>query len=111
MTFRQPEHIINKPLVKKCTLWDKRFIIESRSKKQFISVGPLGQKDYLNMIKLKKITKSNIHHFALKTLPAIRDLDEIVYVPHLNYSKSKYWEKNVNIRYLYNKKLQLIEKY
>ena len=75
------------PLIEKIVLWDKRFIIKNRSKKPSISVGPLGEKDYLMMLKLKKIKKFDNHYYAVKSLPAIRSLDEIVYVPHLIYSK------------------------
>ena len=61
------------------------------------------------MRKLKKVKKSDIHYYAIKTLPTIRSLDEIVYIPHLSYSKSKYWEKNIRVKYLYDKWLHLIE--
>ena len=108
--LRQPEASIKcTPLTKKIVLWDKRFIIKNRSKKPSISVGPLGEKDYLMMLKLKKIKKFDDHYYAVKSLPAIRSLDEIVYVPHLSYSKEKYWEQNITVKYLYDKRLKLVE--
>ena len=61
------------------------------------------------MLKLKKFKKFDDHYYAVKSLPAIRSLDEIVYVPHLSYSKEKYWEQNITVKYLYDKRLKLIE--
>jgi len=108
--LRQPEPLIkHTPLLNKVTLWDKRFMVEVKFKSPDLSIGPLGEKDYVEMRKLKKVKKSDIHYYAVKTLPTIRSLDEIVCIPHLSYSKSKYWEKNIRVKYLYDKWLHLIE--
>ena len=79
----------------------------NKSNKSSISVGYLGYKDYLNLVKLKKIVKSDIHCYAVNTLPTIRSLDEIVYIPHLNYSEDTYWEKKIKVKYLYDEYLNL----
>ena len=106
--LRQPESNLNRiTLSKENTLWDRRFLVINKSNKSSISVGYLGYKDYLNLVKLKKIVKSDIHCYAVNTLPTIRSLDEIVYIPHLNYSEDKYWEKKIKVKYLYDEYLNL----
>ena len=106
--LRQPESNLNRiTLSKGNTLWDRRFLVINKSNKSSISVGYLGYKDYLNLVKLKKIVKSDIHCYAVNTLPTIRSLDEIVYIPHLNYSEDKYWEKKIKVKYLYDEYLNL----
>ena len=79
------------------SLWDRRFIICNNTKYKNITVGPLGEKDYLLMIKLNKITKPSISFNAIKTIPTIRLLEEIVSIPHLLYWKSSFWKKNIEI--------------
>jgi len=98
---------INK-IVNLSTLWDRRFIINNKTKELNITIGPLGEKDYLLMIKLNKIKKPSIHFNAIKTLPTIRLLEEIVSVPHLLYWKSNFWKKNINITHVEN---DLFKKY
>ena len=79
------------------SLWDRRFIICNNTKNKNITIGPLGEKDYLLMIKLNKITKPSISFSAIKTIPTIRLLEEIVSIPHLLYWKNSFWKKNIEI--------------
>ena len=81
-------------------LWDRRFIIMNNTKKTNITIGPLGEKDYLLMIKLNKIQKPSINFNAIKTIPAIRLLEEIVSIPHLLYWKSNFWKSNIKITHV-----------
>jgi len=90
--------IIN--LINYKSLWDRRFIICNNTKNKNITVGPLGEKDYLLMIKLNKITKPSISFSAIKTIPTIRLLEEIVSIPHLYYWKSSFWKKNIEISHV-----------
>ena len=68
----------------------------------------LGEKDYLSMIKLNKIQKPSINFNAIKTIPAIRVLEQIVSVPHLLYWKSDFWKNNIKITHIEHK---LFKKY
>ena len=81
-------------------LWDRRFIVCNNTKNKNITIGPLGEKDYLLMIKLNKIEKPSISFSAIKTIPTIRLLEEIISIPHLLYWKSAFWKKNVEISHV-----------
>ena len=101
--IRQNEQSINHILLKSnTTVWDRRFLITKYSNKKNISIGPLTHVDYLNMVKSKKIRQSNIPLAAIKTLPAIRVLDEIVSIPHLLYWKNIYWKNNIHVEHVEN---------
>tara|TARA_Y100001970_G_scaffold29578_1_gene36576 strand:+ start:45 stop:572 length:528 start_codon:yes stop_codon:yes gene_type:complete len=82
------------------TLWDRRFLVLNKTKKNNITIGPLGEKDYLSMIKLNKIQKPSINFNAIKTIPAIRVLEQIVSVPHLLYWKNDFWKNNIKITHI-----------
>jgi len=90
------------------TLWDRRFLILNKTNKNNLTVGPLGEKDYLSMIKLNKIQKPSINFNAIKTIPAIRVLEQIVSVPHLLYWKSDFWKNNIKITHIEH---ELFKKY
>jgi len=60
------------------------------------------------MIKLNKIEKSSINFNAIKTLPTIRVLEEIVSIPHLLYWKNNFWKNNIDITHVY---YELFRKY
>ena len=90
------------------TLWDRRFLVLNKTKKPNLTIGPLGEKDYLSMIKLNKIQKPSINFYAIKTIPAIRVLEQIVSVPHLLYWKSDFWKNNIKITHVDHK---LFKKY
>lgn len=79
------------------TIWDRRFIVKNKTNKYNLTIGPLGEKDYLKMNKLNKIQKPSINFNAIKTIPAIRVLEQIVSVPHLLYWKSNFWKNNVSL--------------
>ena len=82
------------------SLWDRRFIVCNNTRSKKITIGPLGEKDYLLMIKLNKIKKPSINSNAIKTIPTIRLLEEIVSIPHLLYWKSSFWKKNIEISHV-----------
>tara|TARA_B100000686_G_scaffold327034_1_gene385510 strand:+ start:6278 stop:7567 length:1290 start_codon:yes stop_codon:yes gene_type:complete len=86
----------------KNSVWDRRFLIKNHSNNKNITAGPLTEKDYLTMIKSKKIQKPNIPFAAVKTLLTIRVLDEIVSIPHLLYWKDNYWKKNISLTHVEN---------
>ena len=90
------------------TLWDRRFLVLNKTNKNNLTIGPLGEKDYLSMIKLNKIQKPSINFNAIKTIPAIRVLEQIVSVPHLLYWKSDFWKNNIKITHIEHK---LFKKY
>ena len=90
------------------TLWDRRFLVLNKTKRKNLTIGPLGEQDYLSMIKLNKIQKPSINFNAIKTIPAFRVLEQIVSVPHLLYWKSEYWKNNIKIIHIEHK---LLEKY
>ena len=90
------------------TLWDRRFLVLNKTKRKNLTIGPLGEQDYLSMIKLNKIQKPSINFNAIKTIPALRVLEQIVSVPHLLYWKSEYWKNNIKIIHIEHK---LLEKY
>ena len=90
------------------TLWDRRFLVLNKTKKNNITIGPLGEKDYLSMIKLNKIQKPSINFNAIKTIPAIRVLEQIVSVPHLLYWKNDFWKNNIKITHI---EYKLFKKY
>ena len=69
---------------------------------QNIYIGPLTEKDYSNLIRSKIINKTNIPYAAVKTLPSIRLLDEIVSIPHLLYWKDIYWKNNIKLKHIEN---------
>jgi hypothetical protein len=104
--YRQLDNTIKKIDLKNgITVWDRRFIITNKTKKLNLTVGPLGEKDYLLMIKLNKIKKPSINFNAIKTIPAIRVLEQIVSIPHLLYWKSDFWKNNININHIEEKLL------
>ncbi|MDB9761352.1 tRNA lysidine(34) synthetase TilS [Alphaproteobacteria bacterium] len=84
-------------LISDKSLWDRRFIVCNHTNNKNITIGPLGEKDYLLMIKLNKIQKPSINFNAIKTIPTIRILEEIISIPHLLYWKSNFWKKNIEI--------------
>jgi hypothetical protein len=49
---------------------------------------------------LNKIQKPSINFNAIKTIPAIRLLEEIVSIPHLLYWKSNFWKSNIKITHV-----------
>ena len=100
--------IITSKLNKPSTLWDRRFLVLNKTKRKNITIGPLGEKDYLSMIKLNKIEKPSINFNAIKTLPAIRVLEQVVSIPHLLYWKSDFWKNNIKVTHVEHK---LLEKY
>ena len=100
--------IDTKIIVKPFTLWDRRFLILNKTKRKHITIGPLGEEDYLAMIKLNKIEKPSINFNAIKTIPAIRVLEQIVSVPHLLYWKSDFWKNNIKITHIEH---ELFKKY
>ena len=89
-----------KNLISYKSLWDRRFIVCNNTNNKNISIGPLGEKDYLLMIKLNKIQKPSINFNAIKTIPTIRLLEEIISIPHLLYWKSSFWKKNIEISHV-----------
>ena len=97
-----------KKIIKPFTLWDRRFLVLNNTKRKHITIGPLGEEDYLAMIKLNKIKKPSINFNAIKTIPAIRVLEQIVSVPHLLYWKSDFWKNNIKVTHVEHK---LLEKY
>tara|TARA_B100000686_G_C16595721_1_gene865887 strand:- start:125 stop:1084 length:960 start_codon:yes stop_codon:yes gene_type:complete len=98
---RQLDRFIDvKKIIKPFTLWDRRFLVLNNTKRKHITIGPLGEKDYLAMIKLNKIEKPSINLNAIKTIPAIRVLEQIVSVPHLLYWKSDFWKNNIKITHI-----------
>ncbi|MDG2000362.1 MAG: tRNA lysidine(34) synthetase TilS [Alphaproteobacteria bacterium] len=104
--YRQLDNTIKKIDLKNgITVWDRRFIITNKTKKLNLTVGPLGEKDYLLMIKLNKIKKPSINFNAIKTIPAIRVLEQIVSIPHLLYWKCDFWKNNININHIEEKLL------
>ena len=60
------------------------------------------------MIKLNKIQKPSINFNAIKTIPAIRVLEQIVSVPHLLYWKNDFWKNNIKITHI---EYKLFKKY
>lgn len=90
------------------TLWDRRFLVLNKTKRKNLTIGPLGEQDYLSMIKLNKIQKPSINFNAIKTIPAFRVLEQIVSVPHLLYWKSDFWKNNIKITHIDHK---LFKKY
>ena len=104
--YRQLDNSIKKiDLKNDITVWDRRFIITNKTKKLNLTVGPLGEKGYLLMIKLNKIKKPSINFNAIKTIPAIRVLEQIVSIPHLLYWKSDFWKNNINLNHIEEKLL------
>ena len=95
-------------LISDKNLWDRRFIVCNNTKNKKITIGPLGEKDYLLMIKLNKIQKPSINFNAIKTIPTIRVLEEIVSIPHLLYWKSNFWKNNIKITHVEH---ELLKKY
>ena len=83
-------------------------MVLNKTNKNNLTIGPLGEKDYLSMIKLNKIQKPSINFNAIKTIPAIRVLEQIVSVPHLLYWKSDFWKNNIKITHIDHK---LFKKY
>ena len=103
LLIRQNEPSINQIILQyKTTIWDRRFLITKQCHTSNISVGPLTEKDYINMVKLKKIQKTKMPFAAIKTLPTFRVLDEIVSIPHLLYYKNYLWKKNIKIEHIEN---------
>ena len=93
------------------TLWDRRFMVINKTTKNHLTVGALGEKDYLLMIKLNKIQKPSINFSVIKTIPAIRVLEEVVSVPHLLYWKSNFWKNNINITHIEHKLFKKYKKF
>ena len=101
--IRQYEPSIKNICLKsKFSIWDRRFLVTNHSNNKNIIIGALTEKDYLYMIKLKKIQKPDIPFHAIKTLPTIRVLDEIVSIPHLLYWKDNYWKQNISLTHVEN---------
>ena len=101
--IRQYEPSIKNILLNsKYSIWDRRFLVTNHGNKKNILIGALTEKDYLKMVKLKKIRKPSIPLSAIKTLPTIRVLDEIVSIPHLLYWKNSYWKKNISLTHVEN---------
>ena len=101
--FRQFDSTLkNIPIKSRNIIWDRRFIVKNSSEINNLSIGPLTEKDYLNMIKLKKIIKPKLPFYAIKTIPTIRILDEIISIPHLLYNKDKFWKNNITLTHVEN---------
>ena len=104
LLYRQLDNSIKKIGINNdITVWDRRFIITNKTKKNDLTIGPLDEESYLSMIKLNKIQKPSINFNAIKTIPAIRVLEQIVSVPHLLYWKSDFWKNNICIKHLEEK--------
>lgn len=104
--YRQLDNSIkNIDLKNDITVWDRRFIVTNKTKKPNITIGPLGEKGYLLMIKLNKVKKPSINFNAIKTIPAIRVLEQIVSIPHLLYWKSSFWKNNIYLNHIEEKLL------
>ena len=97
MSRQLDNSIKEKKLINNKNSWDRRFIVCNHTNNKNITIGPLGEKDYLLMIKLNKIQKPSINFNAIKTIPTIRILEEIISIPHLLYWKSNFWKKNIEI--------------
>ena len=100
----------NIPIKSKKIIWDRRFIVENFSEISNLYIGPLTEKDYLNMIKLKKIIRPKLPFYAIKTIPTVRVLDEIVSIPHLLYNKNKFWKNNIILTHVENNLLDSCKK-
>ena len=100
MSRQLDNSIKEKKLVNNKNSWDRRFIVCNHTNNKNITIGPLGEKDYLLMIKLNKIQKPSINFNAIKTIPTIRILEEIISIPHLLYWKSNFWKKNIEISHV-----------
>ena len=104
--YRQLDNSIkNIDLKNDITVWDRRFIVTNKTKKPNVTIGPLGEKGYLLMIKLNKVKKPSINFNAIKTIPAIRVLEQIVSIPHLLYWKSSFWKNNIYLNHIEEKLL------
>ena len=71
------------PVCARTTYWDNRFRIEADHPGSFLVVGALGLSDLAKLTERPRCPDVPSTHLA--TLPAFRDLDGLVAVPHLNW--------------------------
>ena len=68
--------------------WDGRFLVEMSSPSDGFEISALGEAGLHELRENKAFVESaNIPRAVLPTLPAVRGLEGIRYVPHLCYSK------------------------
>ena len=68
--------------------WDGRFLIEMSSPSDGFEISALGKAGVHELRENEAcVERANIPRAVLPTLPAIRGLEGIRYVPHLSYSK------------------------
>ena len=69
-------------------VWDRKFIITNSSDSFRVFVTPLGQeiqkKSFLEFYSSKNKSSKKLPFVIKKTLPVIKTLEGLVYIPHLN---------------------------
>ena len=77
-------------------IWDKKLLITNLSKKNKISVTALGKelknKSFAEFYSINKKKIKKLPFSIKKTLPVIKTLEGLIYIPHLNI----YNDKNYN---------------
>ena len=88
LIIRETAAIEKSMAVSKNGRWDGRFLIEMSSPSDGFEISALGEAG-LHELREKEacIEATNIPRAVLPTLPAVRGLEGIRYVPHLCYSK------------------------
>ena len=88
LIIREPAAIEKSMTVSNNGLWDGRFLVEMRSPSDGFVISALGEAGLHELRDNEACVESaNIPRAVLPTLPAVRGLEGIRYVPHLCYSK------------------------
>ena len=88
LIFREAAAIERAMVVSQNSRWDGRFLVELSSPPDDLKISALGEAGLRELRDNEACVKgANIPRAVLPTLPAIRGLEGIRYVPHLCYSK------------------------
>ncbi len=80
--------------------WDGRFAATQRSSAVGLEIVALGVSGWASLpTKLRQQAAKSVPLAARASLPAIRDLDGIVAVPHLSYGRDGHWLDTVDVRF------------
>jgi tRNA(Ile)-lysidine synthase len=81
-------------------LWDGRFFIDSRSFSANTVIEALGEKDFLAIKQhIPKDVLRRIPRKVFLTLPAVKALEEVVKVPHINFTSPSYADVDIIMRW------------
>ncbi len=85
------------PVYTRTTYWDNRFRIEADKPGSHLVVGALGLRDLTRLTERPQRPDVPLTHLA--TLPAFRDLDGLVAVPHLNWWRHERLRTKVRVAF------------